>query len=80
DEATSHLDLATEAVVEEAFSRRGGTLVVIAHRLSSARRARRVLLMEGGRLTPISDDDELGPPGLYGNMVRHWESGLSGVA
>ncbi|MBV9942626.1 MAG: ABC transporter ATP-binding protein, partial [Solirubrobacterales bacterium] len=49
DEATSHLDLATEAVVEEAFSRRGGTLVVIAHRLSSARRARRVLLMEGGR-------------------------------
>jgi ABC-type multidrug transport system fused ATPase/permease subunit len=80
DEATSHLDLATEAVVERAFSRRGGTLVVIAHRMSSARRARRVLLMEGGTITSVSDDDELGSPELYENMVRHWESGLTGVA
>jgi ABC-type multidrug transport system fused ATPase/permease subunit len=80
DEATSGLDLAKEAVVEEAFARRSGTLVVIAHRVSSARRARRVLLMEGGRITSVSDDDELGWPGLYGNMVRHWESGKAGVA
>ena len=80
DEATSHLDLATEAVVEEAFGRRDGTLIVIAHRMSSARRARRVLLMEGGRITSVSDDDEQGSSGLYGTMVRHWESGLAGVA
>lgn len=79
DEATSHLDLATEAEVEEAFGRRDGTLVVIAHRMSSARRARRVLLMEGGRITLVADDDELGSSGLYENMVRHWESGLTVV-
>ena len=80
DEATSHLDLATEAIVEEAFRRRDGTLIVIAHRMSSARRARRVLLMEGGRITSVSDDDELGSSVLYETMVRHWESGLAGVA
>ncbi|MGK5445690.1 ATP-binding cassette domain-containing protein [Micromonospora sp. URMC 105] len=47
DEATCHLDPATEARLEEAFAERPGTLVVIAHRLSSARRARRVLLLDG---------------------------------
>jgi len=80
DEATSQLDLATEAVVEKAFRRRGGTLVVVAHRMSSARRAQRVLLMDGGRITSVSDDDEVGSSVLYGTMVRHWESGLAGVA
>ncbi|MEV4489878.1 ABC transporter ATP-binding protein [Micromonospora coxensis] len=47
DEATCHLDPATEARLETAFAERPGTLVVIAHRLSSALRARRVLLLDG---------------------------------
>ncbi|MFD0472334.1 ATP-binding cassette domain-containing protein [Nonomuraea thailandensis] len=51
DEATCHLDPATEARAEAAFARRGGTLVVIAHRLTSALRARRILLMDGARIT-----------------------------
>ncbi|MGW0587026.1 hypothetical protein [Streptosporangium sp. NPDC002607] len=47
DEATCHLDPAAELRAETAFATREGTLIVIAHRISSARRARRVLLMDG---------------------------------
>lgn len=48
DEATCHLDPVAEARAERAFAARpGGTLVVIAHRVSSARRAGRVLVMDG---------------------------------
>lgn len=49
DEATCHLDPAAEAVVEQAFALRPGCLVVIAHRLSSARRARRILVLDGAQ-------------------------------
>jgi ATP-binding cassette subfamily C protein len=45
DEATCHLDPATEERVERAFAARG-PLVVIAHRISSAQRASRVLLLD----------------------------------
>ncbi|WP_117211625.1 ATP-binding cassette domain-containing protein [Allorhizocola rhizosphaerae] len=47
DEATCHLDPATEAVAEQAFARRPGGLIVIAHRLSSALRAKRILVLDG---------------------------------
>ncbi|MET8042277.1 ABC transporter ATP-binding protein [Micromonospora sp. NPDC005215] len=47
DEATCHLDPALEATVESAFARRPGSLVVIAHRISSALRADRVLVLDG---------------------------------
>ncbi|MCA6094808.1 ABC transporter ATP-binding protein/permease [Streptomyces sp. SCA3-4] len=48
DEATCHLDPAAEARAERAFAARpGGTLVVVAHRAGSARRADRVLVMDG---------------------------------
>ncbi|RKE17444.1 ATP-binding cassette domain-containing protein [Streptomyces sp. TLI_171] len=47
DEASCHLDPAAEARVEAAFAARPGTLVVIAHRAASARRARRVLHLDG---------------------------------
>jgi ABC-type multidrug transport system fused ATPase/permease subunit len=47
DEATCHLDSTAEARVEEAFAERRGSLIVIAHRISSARRADRVLLLDG---------------------------------
>jgi ATP-binding cassette subfamily C protein len=51
DEATCHLDPSAEAMVERAFARRPGTLVVIAHRLSSALRARRILVLDGESAT-----------------------------
>ncbi|MBV9416637.1 MAG: ABC transporter ATP-binding protein [Solirubrobacterales bacterium] len=75
DEATAHLDLATEAVVEEAFARRFGTLIVVAHRISSARRARRVLLMEDGRLSSGSVESHARSSRLYEQMVRQWQLG-----
>lgn len=48
DEATSEMTPSAEARVEAAFAARG-TLVVIAHRLTSAERARHVLVMDGPR-------------------------------
>ncbi|MEV6013203.1 ABC transporter ATP-binding protein [Streptomyces sp. NPDC051976] len=47
DEATAHLDPAAEQRAERAFQDRPGTLIVIAHRTSSAARARRVLHLDG---------------------------------
>ena len=47
DEATCHLDPATEARAEAAFAARPGALIIIAHRLSSAARGRHVLLFDG---------------------------------
>ncbi|GHF34120.1 hypothetical protein GCM10010218_14090 [Streptomyces mashuensis] len=59
DEAACHLDPAAEARAERAFAARpGGTLVVVAHRTGSARRADRVLLMDGPR-TALGTHDEL---------------------
>ncbi|GAA3309327.1 ABC transporter ATP-binding protein [Streptomyces cinereospinus] len=59
DEATCHLDPEAEERAERAFAARpGGTLVVVAHRLGSARRADRVLLMDGPR-TACGSHDEL---------------------
>ena len=49
DEATSRLEPAAEAAVEQAFRATGATLVVIAHRLDAARRADWVLLLDGSR-------------------------------
>ena len=74
DEATCHLDPPTEARVESAFARRPGTLIVIAHRISSALRARQILLLDGQRAL-LGDHIGLlrGSP-LYRELVGHWES------
>ncbi len=72
DEATCHLDPAAEERVERAFAARPGTLVVVAHRISSALRADRVLLLDGGRglLARHGDLQVLSP--LYRELVGHW--------
>ncbi|MGW2286154.1 ATP-binding cassette domain-containing protein [Streptomyces phaeochromogenes] len=72
DEATCHLDPAAEERVERAFARRGGTLVVVAHRISSALRADRVLVMDGRRTTYGSHDDLLERSPLYRDLVGAW--------
>ncbi|MFD9704407.1 ABC transporter ATP-binding protein [Lentzea sp. NPDC059081] len=73
DEATSHLDPAAEARVERAFAQRQGVLVVIAHRLSSALRANRVLVMDGG--TPLLGTHEqlIRTSPLYGRLMLAWD-------
>jgi ABC-type multidrug transport system fused ATPase/permease subunit len=72
DEATCHLDPAAEAQVEAAFARRPGTLVVVAHRISSAHRARRVLVMDGDRVTVGPHQEVLAASPLYRDLVGHW--------
>ncbi|MEH0971653.1 ATP-binding cassette domain-containing protein [Micromonospora sp. CPCC 205546] len=73
DEATCHLDPTLEATVEHAFARRPGTLVVIAHRISSATRARRVLVFDGDRPLVGTHDDLLTRSPIYRELVGHWE-------
>ncbi|MFB7934223.1 ATP-binding cassette domain-containing protein [Streptomyces sp. NPDC056039] len=78
DEATCHLDPETEERAERAFAARpGGTLVVVAHRISSARRAGRVLVMDG-RSTAYGDHEELlRTSELYRDLVGSWAPGPS---
>jgi ATP-binding cassette subfamily C protein len=72
DEATAHLDPATEAQAETAFVERGSTLVVIAHRLTSAMRAEQVLVMDAGRPVLGSPDELLTTSPGYAELMRAW--------
>jgi ATP-binding cassette subfamily B protein len=83
DEATSNLDPGTEALVEQAVERlmEGRTVVVIAHRLTTAERADRVGLVDGGRLAELGTHTELvAAGGRYAALYRSWTSGLAGTA
>jgi ATP-binding cassette subfamily C protein len=73
DEATCHLDPGAEARVEAAFARRAGTLIVIAHRLTSARRARRVLVMDGTRVLVGTHDELVCTDPWYADLAGHWQ-------
>jgi len=61
DEATSALDSESEALVQAALSNLmvGRTVVVIAHRLSTVRRATRIAVLEDGRITAVGRHEEL---------------------
>jgi ATP-binding cassette subfamily C protein len=73
DEATCHLDPAAEALAEAAFAARpGGTLVVIAHRISSARRADRILVLDGTRAVCGTHDDLPSRSALYRDLAGSW--------
>jgi ABC-type multidrug transport system fused ATPase/permease subunit len=74
DEATCHLDPATEARAERAFVTRPGSLVVVAHRVSSALRARRILLMDAGDVTLGSHESLLSASLLYRDLVGRWDA------
>ncbi|WP_370664928.1 ATP-binding cassette domain-containing protein [Streptomyces sp. IBSBF 2507] len=74
DEATCHLDPASEARAEEALAGRTGTLVVVAHRLSSAVRADRTLVLDGVRAQCGTHAELLGRSPLYQDLTGHWNS------
>ncbi|GLX96022.1 ATP-binding cassette domain-containing protein [Herbidospora sp. NBRC 101105] len=80
DEATSCLDPAAEARVEQAFAERGGTLVVVAHRISSALRARKVLVMDGTRVVAGTHQELLAASPLYADLAGHWDPRLRQVS
>lgn len=72
DEATCHLDPVTDARVERAFAERPGTLVVVAHRISSALRASRILVLDGDRALIGTHQELLTCSALYRDLVGHW--------
>ncbi|WP_410614199.1 ATP-binding cassette domain-containing protein [Amycolatopsis sp. lyj-109] len=72
DEATCHLDPQAEARAEQAFAARGGTLIVIAHRISSAARARRILLLDGTDATVGDHETLVRVSPLYADLTGRW--------
>ncbi|WP_149180228.1 ABC transporter ATP-binding protein [Streptomyces sp. TRM49041] len=73
DEATAALDLATEAQVNQATDRLAGrrTTLVVAHRLTTAARADRVVVMADGRVAEDGTHDELlARGGRYAELWR----------
>ena len=81
DEATSSLDLKSEAVIERALDRvlEGRTAIIIAHRLSTAMRADRIAVVNDGRIVEIGPHDELVqiPNGIYAGMYATWISHMT---
>jgi subfamily B ATP-binding cassette protein MsbA len=61
DEATSSLDAESESLVQAALANlmQNRTVLVIAHRLGTIRRANRIAVLEDGRITAIASHDEL---------------------
>ncbi|HEY5058123.1 MAG TPA: ABC transporter ATP-binding protein [Gaiellaceae bacterium] len=61
DEATSNIDRPTEVLIERALDRllRGRTSIIVAHRLSTVRRADEILVIEHGRIVQRGTEAEL---------------------
>jgi ATP-binding cassette subfamily C protein len=74
DEATCHLDPGAAARAESAFASRPGALIVIAHRMSSALRARRVLVLDGAHASIGDHETLLGASPLYRDLVGQWHA------
>ena len=75
DVATSNLDPGTEAVVERALERLMGerTVIVVAHRLSTVRRADRIAVIDHARLAELGTHEELvAANGRYAALAAAW--------
>jgi ATP-binding cassette subfamily B protein len=75
DEATSNVDLHSEARIERGLRRllAGRTSIVIAHRLSTIRQAGRIVVLEHGRIAEQGSHDELiAAEGRYYELYRDW--------
>jgi len=79
DEATSSLDLQSETVIEAALDRllEGRSAILIAHRLTTAQRADRIVVIDEGGIVEVGTPHELlSHHGAYSSMYQAWlESG-----
>lgn len=74
DEATSSLDAQNEATVQRSIDRAAAnrTTIIVAHRLNTIQRAKRILVVENGRIVEAGTHDELiakGSDGSYYKLV-----------
>ncbi len=77
DEATSAVDPATEVRLRRALEgvTAGRTTVTIAHRLSTAQAAERILVFDQGRIVEDGHHDDLvAAGGTYARLFASWES------
>ncbi len=82
DEATSNLDLRSEALVERALDAvlEGRTAVIVAHRLATAMRADRIAVVDNGQIAELGSHEELvAAGGLYATMYAAWEAHAAGT-
>jgi NHLM bacteriocin system ABC transporter ATP-binding protein len=71
DEATSALDNRTQAIVSASLEQLKVTRIVVAHRLSTIRRADRIYVLDGGRLQQQGAFDQLAKqPGLFQQLIQ----------
>ncbi len=73
DEATAHLDSASEAAVQQALEQAlsGRTAIVIAHRLSTVLKANQILVVQEGRIVQRGTHQQLAAsPGVYAELYR----------
>ncbi len=78
DEATSAVDPVTEVRIGRALEElmRGRTVVTIAHRLSTAEQADRILVFDDGRIVQDGSHDELKDHGVYRHLFESWSRGV----
>jgi ATP-binding cassette subfamily B protein len=73
DEATAAVDSETEHLIQEAIDRliAGRTTLMIAHRLSTLKRANKIIVVDGGRVVEFGPPDELmAAKGKYYKLVQ----------